>query len=108
MIFFSVEPQHNGPVLCGLDGIIVRRTKLSGESLSPQSALSSTAMTYLVVGLQPQRLKLGVAVFLVRELVVLQYVVHFSEVSQVKSHDGSSSENTLGLVQFLHIGVGHG
>ena len=62
----------------------------------------------MIVGLQPQRLKLGVAVFLVRELVVLQYVVHFSEVSQMKSHDGSSSENTLGLVQFLHIGVGHG
>ena len=60
------------------------------------------------MGLEPQRLKLSVAVFLVRELVVLQNVVHFSEVSQMKSHDGSSSENTLGLVQFLHIGVGHG
>ena len=62
----------------------------------------------MIVGLEPQCLKLGVAVFLVRELVVLQYVVHFSEVSEMKSHDGSSSENTLGLVQFLHIGVSHG
>ena len=60
------------------------------------------------MGLEPQRLKLSVAVFLVRELVVLQNVVHFSEVSEMKSHDGSSSENTLGLVQFLHIGVSHG
>ena len=60
------------------------------------------------MGLQPERLELGVAVFLVRELVVLQYVVHFSEVSEMKSHDGSSSENTLGLVQLLNIGVSHG
>ena len=59
------------------------------------------------MGLQPERLELGVAVFLVRELVVLQYVVHFSEVSEMKSHDGSSSENTLGLVQLLNIGVSH-
>ena len=59
------------------------------------------------MGLEPQCLKLGVAVFLVRELVVLQYVVHFSEVSEMKSHDGSSSENTLGLVQFLHIGMSY-
>ena len=64
--------------------------------------------TYLVVGLQPKCLQLSVAVLLVGELVVLQNVVHFSEVPQVKSHDCSGSENTLRLVQLLNIGMGNG
>ena len=64
--------------------------------------------TYLVVGLQPECLQLSVTVLLVGELVVLQNVVHFSEVPQVKSHDCSGSENTLRLVQLLNIGMGNG
>ena len=58
--------------------------------------------TYLIVGLPPQCLKLGVTSSLVREIIVHQYVVHFSEVTSAKSHDSPSPENTFGLVQFLH------
>ena len=56
----------------------------------------------MMVCLSPQPLKLCVAAVLVREIVVIQYVVHLSEVSYIISYDGSSSENTLGLVQFIH------
>ena len=59
------------------------------------------------MGLKPQRLQLGVTVFLVGELVVLQDVVHFPEVPQVESHDSSGSEDALRLVQLLHIRVSH-
>ena len=60
------------------------------------------------MGLKPQRLQLGVTVFLVGEPVVLQDVVHFSEVSKVKSHNCPGPQNTLRLVQLLHVRMGHG
>ena len=36
---------------------------------------------YLVMRLQPERLQLGVTIFLVGELVVLQNIVHLPEVA---------------------------